>query len=106
MTRCNYLTGVAMSRSYKKTPGWKDSNPGMKAYANRSFRRKTKDPEFEIQDGCQYRHHTCSYNICDWKSLYYNRVQVLDAIKFAEDLWGDDPAWSQYITPLHRYYMK
>lgn len=58
-----------MSRSYKKTAGYCDRNPFMKSYANRVVRRKPTN--YTIANGSAYRKEMCSYDICDWKSLYF-----------------------------------
>jgi len=51
-----------MSRSYKKTPIVKDHTRGMKAVANRKFRRKS----IVVANGNAYRKVVCSYDISDW----------------------------------------
>ncbi len=51
-----------MSRSFKKTPVVKDRSRGMKAVANRVFRRK----KVIVANGNAYRKVFCSYNISDW----------------------------------------
>ena len=61
-----------MSRSYKRYPGYSDSNPFMKRYANRRLRRLPVD--VEIAGGCSYRKHTCSYDICDWRWFEYTET--------------------------------
>ena len=58
-----------MSRSYKRYPGYSDSNPFMKNYANRRIRRLPVD--VDIADGCSYRKLNCSYDICDWRFFEY-----------------------------------
>lgn len=58
-----------MSRSYKKVAGWCDSNPFMKARANRRIRQLSVDEE--LPSGCTYKRHSQQYDICDFKSLYY-----------------------------------
>ena len=51
-----------MSRSYKKTPVVKDHTKGMKAVANRIFRRKN----IAVANGNAYHKVVCSYDISDW----------------------------------------
>lgn len=58
-----------MSRSFKKTRGYKDRNPFMKNYANRRIRRKSVN--YDIANGKAYRKESCSYNICDFYWLHY-----------------------------------
>lgn len=73
-----------MSRSYKKTPGFKDSNRWFKRYANKIVRR-AKD----VPDGKAYRKFGDSYAICDYCSMFYNgKAEVIryyerDVIEFA-----------------------
>ena len=91
-----------MSRSYKKTPLFCDHNPGMKAYANRRFRRY-KGP---VQDGKWYRRYTNPWNIWDYKFGCYSRNEVVREVKEGKcpppHLW-----WMKdFYTPLYRYYMK
>lgn len=56
-----------MSRSFKKTPGWADSNPFAKRQANKKVRRYAGD----LSDGKGYRKLYDPWDICDWKSLYF-----------------------------------
>ena len=51
-----------MARSYKKNPVVKDSAKGMKAVANRMFRRKKN---ICVANGNAYRKYFCSYSISD-----------------------------------------
>ena len=55
-----------MSRSYKKTPIVKDRNKGQKAVANRTVRRKLKDPDYGMADGKSYKKEYESWNISDY----------------------------------------
>ena len=55
-----------MSKSYKKTPCYKDCNKGMKTTANRVLRHTTFD---EIPNGNAYRKFFCSYDISDYKFM-------------------------------------
>lgn len=64
------LTGTYnMSRSFKKTPGYKDRDPFMKNYANRRVRRKSVT--YVIANGKAYRKESCSYDICDHLWLHH-----------------------------------
>jgi len=56
-----------MSRSFKKTPGWCDRNPHAKRQANKLVRRFKE----KIPNGRAYRRLYCSWNICDYRSLYF-----------------------------------
>ena len=90
-----------MARSMKKVGGWKDRHPYMKNYANRRLRRKSVD--FNLSDGKMYKKLTCSYDICDWKSLYYTEAEVIKATQ---------PRISQWTglvlsgTPRHKLFRK
>jgi hypothetical protein len=56
-----------MSRSYKKVPGYCDHSPGDKRQANVTVRRYKGDP----QDGGWYKKLYESWNICDYRFVYY-----------------------------------
>lgn len=70
-----------MSRSYKKTPGFKDRNPWFKNYANRRIRRTSR----EFANGGSYKKHTCSWEICEYKWLFYSDVEFKSHLKKAEE---------------------
>ena len=55
-----------MSRSFKHTPGWCDRNPSAKKEANKRVRKME-----EIPDGNSFKKAYCSYNIHDFKFLYF-----------------------------------
>lgn len=63
-----------MSRSKRKTPGWKDRSPFMKNIANRRIRRKSID--YDMANGSNYKKETCSWDISDWKFLLYTDEDV------------------------------
>ena len=87
-----------MSRSRKKTAGFCDRNPYMKACANRKFRRMTLD-QFEngIGAGKSNRHKRYSnpYDICDFKCLYFSDQEVQNCV-----------ALGIYYKGPYCYYMK
>jgi hypothetical protein len=60
-----------MSRSRKKVPGWTMKTRGMKKFANKRVRRT-----WDIPDGMAYKKLFCSYEICDWKWLYWNNDEI------------------------------
>ncbi|MDA3854902.1 MAG: hypothetical protein PF569_01490 [Candidatus Woesearchaeota archaeon] len=70
-----------MSRSYKKTWGFKD-NPakGMKRLANKRV-RQTKN----IMNGGSFKKVFCSYDISDWKFLCFTKKQKRDIINNKEN---------------------
>ena len=66
-----------MSRSFKKTPGHTSLSESrysswFKSYANRRFRRYTGP----VQDGGWYKKYHESWDICDWKFLYYTKKEL------------------------------
>lgn len=73
-----------MSRSKRKTPGWKDRNTFMKNYANRRIRRKPID--YDMSSGGNYRKETSPWDISDWKFLLYTDDQVKDYCKRFNEL--------------------
>jgi len=99
-----------MSRSFKKTAGWADSSPWFKNYANRVVRRQKLDPS--IVNGKGYKKMYNSYDICDYKFLYYSETEVDREI--ADDKipyvhrhypWSKEP-YTGICWPKYRYYMK
>lgn len=82
-----------MSRSYRKVGGWKDQNTFMKKCANRRVRHKK-----DIPNGKAYRKYTCSYDICDWRDLYFSRESARTAheIRFKQP-----PCWGWYIVQAY-----
>jgi hypothetical protein len=82
-----------MSRSYQKTAGWTDkwrTKNFIKRYANKKV-RKTKD----IPNGKAFKKLYESYDICDYKFLFYSKKEVLENCKriYTE-------------KRIYRYYMK
>lgn len=74
-----------MSRSRRKYAGYCDSNPFMKAYFNRSVRRRNKLPihvDHEVYNyipsGRAFKKANCSYDICDWKYVIYSDLEFKD----------------------------
>lgn len=82
-----------MSRSYKKTPGFKDRGTFYKKYANRIAR---KPWNWDIPNGCAYKKLMDAYNICDWRILYFKEIEIEDFLK----RW-DEPLYFKY-----KYFMK
>ena len=81
-----------MSRSYKSTPGWCDSSTFGKRQANKRVRHYKGD----LSNGKSFKKLYCSYDICDYKSLYYDKQGINNWIHRA-------------IRPerrVYRYYMK
>ena len=82
-----------MSRSYKKTAGWTDHKTPRtkeeKIFANGAV-RKAKD----IPNGGAYKKIYNSWDICDYKFLYFSKNEVLKAIE----------KYKNY--ELYKYYMK
>ena len=64
-----------MSRSRKKTWGWTDhQTPNakqQKRFANKRVRRTGDTP-----NGGAYKKPYCSYNICDYKFLYFTMIKA------------------------------
>ena len=55
-----------MSKSYRKHPFFKVTNPGAKKYANKRMRQALKQAESLVfTDGRNYRKYTNPYDICD-----------------------------------------
>ncbi len=80
-----------MSRSWKKTYGFCDRDPFMKKYANKKIRNQKigldEDWIEPICSGGSYRKNFCSYNICDYRFIYFESepMQLMD-IKKDNDL--------------------
>ncbi len=88
-----------MSRSRKKVAGFVDRNPEMKRKYNRSVRRKlNQNHNYEIADGNDYRKLNCSYDICDWKSLYFSKGEW--------DFWHDEDKGDAWYIPMYKAIMK
>ena len=69
-----------MSRSRKKTWGWTDhktpNSKQQKRAANKTVRRS-----WDIPNGCAYKKLYCSYDICDYKFLYFSMIEVREHMK-------------------------
>jgi hypothetical protein len=93
-----------MSRSYKKNPGYADRNPWAKNQANRKVRRT-----FEVPNNGGYKRLYCSYNIRDYKYLWFTKrrnymYSACSTRKYRRpwkpkpiDLFGKDYFWKYYI---------
>ena len=70
-----------MSRSYKKAVGCVDRSPWYKNYANKRIRSipiKTEEDWVDpIPSHKGYTKYTCTYDICDYKWLYFNGFKEL-----------------------------
>jgi hypothetical protein len=66
-----------MSRSYKKSPVFKDRRKSGKRFANKSVRKYSK----KIQSGRAYKKIFCSYNISDYsfRTTWEERTRDLEA---------------------------
>jgi hypothetical protein len=67
-----------MSRSYRKVYGHCDRNPFMKNLANRRVRRV--DVNTTVPNGRAYKKFSCSYDICDFRSIDYTKKQFVDTL--------------------------
>lgn len=90
-----------MSRSYKKTPGWKDHNKDVKAIANRKARRPW---HWDISSGMAYKKLTDRWSICDWNCRYYSEAEVDRAIEDRKRSTGYRFFYT--VTPKYKYFMK
>lgn len=77
-----------MSRSFKKVAGYVDRNPFMKRYSNKSLRKASRNSlqahlDFNQYDdkvssfSCFKRCSVSSYDICDYRSLYFDKYELL-----------------------------
>ena len=64
-----------MSRSYKKTAGWTDHGSPWSKYAKRFANRVVRNSK-DVPSGGAYKKLYCSWNICDYKFLYFSRNEV------------------------------
>jgi len=82
-----------MSKSYKKYTCFTDNQNGgakkEKRFANKKVRRT-----FELDNGNAYKKLYCSWNIHDFKSVYYNRQEV-ESARFD---WGRAEPYEMYDT--------
>jgi len=70
-----------MSRTFKKTPGFTDhTNKSAKRLANKKVRK-----DWAISNGANYKRKFESYEIKDWKSLFFNDKQLCDYVKNEKD---------------------
>ena len=74
-----------MSRSFKKHPGWCDRNPWAKKQAN-GIVRKYK----HLVNGNMYKKVFCSWEIHDYKSLIWDKMDLRWADRDA-DWWRKPP---------------
>ena len=65
-----------MSRSKKKVPGFTDKDRN--TYRDKRFANKKVRNTNNIPDGKYYKKLYCSWNIRDWKWLYWNPKEILD----------------------------
>jgi len=99
-----------MSRSYKKTPGFLDGSCSKKYY-KRLFAKKVRR-HVKLSNGSSYKRISGANNwdICDWKSLYYSKNEVLRAIEEhnnpPEYKWYRIPSTEEYKMHKYEYYMK
>ena len=67
-----------MSRSYKKTPRCgEEKNKWAKSYANRSFRRTSRDA---LLSRGFHKRTFCSYDICDYESVNVTFTKYFDSL--------------------------
>ena len=81
-----------MSRSRKKVWGWTDhraqSSKIDKRFANKKVRKI-----YNIQNGGSFKKVYCSYNICDYKFLYFSKREALEKV-------------IRYSGKIYKYYRK
>ena len=85
-----------MSRSYKKTPLWCDSNPWAKNKANRRVRRY----KGELSDGSKYKRLYPQWDICDYRFGLYTKGEV------DYEIASSDGSNLYYPPPKYKYFMK
>lgn len=71
-----------MSRSRKKVPGFKDHPTPLK---KRIAAKAVRNYDDEVSEGGSFKKLYESYDICDWKSLYFNKPDK----KRLEDDYGE-----------------
>ena len=69
-----------MSRSKKKTWGWTDHHTPNSRHQKRFANKKVRRTE-NIPNGGAYKKLYCSYDICDYKFLYFSRVEVCEYLE-------------------------
>lgn len=77
-----------MARSRRKNPGFCDKTKGMKKFANKVVRH-TKD----VPNGKAYKKLFCSYDICDWRNIYFSKREV----KETADKYYNGKTYSFYL---------
>ena len=100
-----------MTRSVKKVPGYTDRNPWAKRYANKRVRAVATralrnhlvtydsfyDPTLELNHK-MYKRYTCSYDICDYKFLYWSPLEIKGNIE--EQLPYHYRTYGEYLEGL------
>ena len=76
-----------MSRSMKKVGGWADKDSCFKKHANKVVRQKE-----DIPNGMAYKKIVQSYDICDYKELYFS----MNEYKNSEELLELVPAYRAF----------
>lgn len=72
-----------MSRSFKKFPGFTDNtNKFAKRQANKKIRR-----DWNVSDGGNFKKKFESYNIKDWKSIFFDDKELADYIENEKDFY-------------------
>lgn len=72
-----------MSRTFKKYPGFVDeASRKDKRLANKKVRK-----DWNVSDGSNYKKLYESYDIRDWKSVFYNDKQLADYIEDERDFY-------------------
>lgn len=93
-----------VSRSYKKTPGHCDRSPFHKRQANKRIR--SKPVSYPIANGNSYKKEFCSYDICDFKFIFFfntsNKAAILDEIQ----KWPWRPTYDEAVTQMHQMWSK
>ena len=82
-----------MSRSRKRTWGWTDHSTPRSRIAKRLASKKVRHAE-DIHNGGAYKKVFCSWDICDYRFLYFRRTEVE---KHAERWYGGR---------IYKYYTK
>lgn len=107
-----------MSRSRKEYPCCKDGNRRKKAdkqRANRKIRRSARWKSADIPSGGAYRQVSCSWDICDFRSVWtfresvelhqsrYDQCAAEYGAAVAERRYGKD--WRELYRGWARYYL-
>ena len=74
-----------MSRSRKRTPGWTDYRPSLRAYKRLASKAVRRCPV--VADGGKYKTLYCSYELRDWRCVYYTPQQYRDYC----EKWDEPP---------------